>query len=108
MRLVETILHEALLTAYDIAPIALVIAVFQFIIFREFPSQLRRILIGLVYLALGLTLFRVGLSESLIPVGSLMAEQLTFLNEGAGWTGYIWLCIFAALIGFSATLIEPT
>ena len=110
MRLLDVIVQEALMSVYDIAPIALVIAVFQFAIFREAPPRLQQILIGLVYLAVGLTLFRVGLSESLIPIGSLMAEQLVLSNEtGAGaWAGYLWLCAFAALIGFSATLIEPT
>jgi hypothetical protein len=110
MRLLDILLHEALLTAYDIAPIALVIAVFQLAVFREVPRRLQQILIGLVYLAVGLTLFRVGLAESLIPIGSLMAEQLVLSNEGyaGSWSGYFWLCAFAALIGFSATMIEPT
>ncbi len=108
--LASTLAHEALLTGYDIAPIAVIIAVFQAAVFRKPPAHLRRLLIGLFYVAVGLTLFRVGIATSLVPTGSAMAEQLlaTQGEDSPAWPSYVWLCLFASLIGFSATLIEPT
>jgi hypothetical protein len=107
MRLLEHTLVEGLATVGDILPIALVIAIFQFAAVRRPPPRLWRILAGLAYIAVGLTLFRVGLSESLIPIGSLMAEQLTAGDGASGATGLLWLALFAASVGFAATLIEP-
>ena len=110
MSLPLTLAREALLTVYDIVPIAVVIAVFQVAVFRRRPANLQRILTGLIYVAVGLTLFRVGISTSIVPTGTSMAEQMLAVEEGASpsWAQYLWLCVFAALIGFSATLIEPT
>lgn len=103
--------REALGTLTDLVPIALLFAIFQFGIIREPLAQLHRILVGLAYVVLGLTFFRVGLTTSLVPIGGSMATQLVELAlvaDNPSWRSYIPLTVFAASIGFTATLIEPT
>lgn len=106
--MIDRLVEEALLTAHDIVPIAVVVAAFQAGIIREQPANLRRILIGLLYVFVGLTLFRLGLADSLVPIGGLMAEQLARPAAGGTASRHLWLYGFAAAIGLVATLIEPT
>lgn len=112
MELVGILAAQALSTVTDIAPIAVLFAIFQFVVLRESIADLERIVIGLVYVAIGLTLFRVGLTISLVPIGESMAVQLIASAEAKGkvhsWLAYLPLTAFAASIGFAATLIEPT
>lgn len=57
-----------------------------------------------------------GLEQALFPVGELMAKQLSnpdFIAESysgslTDWKAYYWVYIFAALIGFSTTIAEPS
>ena len=75
-------------------------------------------MIGLIYVALGLALFLVGLEQALFPIGRTMAEQLgsfAFIHghpdDGLStilWHDYFWLYLFAATIGFSTTIAEPS
>ena len=107
-----TLLYDqAIRTVLDLAPIVVVVSVFQFGIIRRSFANLPRILVGLVYVTLGLILFRIGLEESLIPVGRDMARQLVaalVAMEELSWWSYLPLLSFAAAIGFTAALIEPT
>jgi hypothetical protein len=105
------LIDEAIKTVLDIAPIILVIAVFQFAFIRRSLPHLPQILAGLAYVAIGLTLFRIGINESLIPIGRDMAYQLVGFAYAAGEASvgdYLPIFAFAALLGFTATLIEPT
>lgn len=104
-------------SAVDVLPIAVFLFVFQWLIVGETLSNWRQILVGFLFVVVGLGLFLVGLEETLFPLGRLMAEQLTdpvFLYESAGkvvsalaWQDYYWVYVFAAAIGFSTTLAEP-
>lgn len=105
-----------LYTIRDVAPIVLLIAVFQiFIIKKSFPN-LKKIIFGVVLVIIGLTFFLMGLEQALFPVGELMAKQLSnpeFVSEHysgplTDWQAYYWVYIFAALIGFSTTIAEPS
>lgn len=101
----------ALTTVRDIAPIAVVLIVFQIAIVRRLPANFRQVLIGVGHLIIGLTLFRIGLDVSIIPIGKEMAAQLAgaILNRNDGiFHGVLPLCAFAAMLGFTATLIEPS
>jgi luciferase-type oxidoreductase len=75
---------------------------------------MRALLIGIVYVVVGLAIFRLGLNLSVIPVGSAMAERLAEPGASAGtagisaWLSYGPVYAFAAAIGFAATLVEPT
>ena len=105
-------------TAGDILPIVVMIAAFQFVVIRRRMPNLRRVVIGFVYVLVGLSLFLLGLEQALFPLGRLMATQLTdpaFIYSGiehiAGaihWTDYYWVYIFAFAIGFSTTIAEPS
>ena len=104
-------------TLFDILPIVAVLFGFQMFVLRERLPHLRRTVIGLIYVALGLALFLVGLEQALFPVGKIMAEQLgsfAFVHgdtdDGVSvilWHDYFWLYLFAATIGFSTTIAEP-
>ncbi len=107
----DILLRAVVDTLFDLAPITILIGIFQFGIVRRPMANPRRILFGLFYVFLGLTLFRIGLEETLIPVGHEMARQLVeaaYATGPATWLDLVPVCAFAVLIGFSATFIEPT
>lgn len=111
--MLETLRFEALQSLLDVAPIVTVILAFQLLVLRQPPAQLRVILIGAVHLLIGLTLFRVGLAWSIMPLGSNLAEELVAHGglpdpDTGVWRTNLWLYAFAALMGLTATLIEPT
>lgn len=64
-------------TVRDVLPIIVIIFGFQFLVIRRPIPQLKEVLLGLVYVILGLALFLQGLKQALFPLGELMAEQLT-------------------------------
>ncbi len=102
----------ALQAVIDVLPIVLVILFFQIGILRSKPHHLRRIALGSSYALIGLILFRLGLDDTLLPLGSEMASALAHhgelpINEKQ-WFEQYWLVLFAGLIGLAATLIEPT
>ncbi len=104
-------------SAQDVAPVVLFLFVFQLAVLRERIPNLGVILVGFVFVTVGLGLFLVGLEETLFTLGRLMAQQLTdpgFLQGVSGrvgdalmWQDFYWVYVFAAAIGFSTTLAEP-
>lgn len=104
-------------TLRDVLPIILVIFGFQYFILRQRIHNIKKVLIGLVYVVLGLACFLVGLEKALFPLGEVMAKQLTdpgfIYGSLAGvaheihWDDYYWVYLFAAAIGFSTTIAEP-
>ncbi len=114
------VLTTTLATVIDVAPIVAILFGFQFVVIRKRPPNLKKILIGFVYVLAGLSLFLVGLEEALFPLGETMAAQLTapaFIYGpwgGAGgehfghWYDYFWVYVFAAAIGFATTVAEPS
>lgn len=104
-----------LYTIRDVTPVILLFGLFQYVILKENIPNLKKVLFGLVMVIIGLTLFLMGLEKALFPIGNLMATQLSdsnFINtdfsESNSWMGYYWVYIFAALIGFSTTIAEPS
>ena len=104
-------------TARDIFPILVILLGFQVAILRKPIPNFRRVMIGFVYVWVGLALFLQGLDQALFPIGRLMAEQLTnpsFIHGVENFTGevkwqdYFWVYIFAISIGFSTTIAEPS
>jgi threonine/homoserine/homoserine lactone efflux protein len=71
---IRTVLGE---TLRDVLPIVLVIFGAQLLILRQRIPHLRRVLVGFVYVILGMALFLLGLEQALFPIGKLMATQLT-------------------------------
>jgi hypothetical protein len=110
----EDLLLALLATLLDAAPVALVVGVFQAAVLRRRPAHLPRVLIGAAYVVLGLTLFRLGLDWSLLPIGADLSDRLTAPGLAAsgdgtpGWGRFLWLYLFAAMLGFATTMVEPT
>ena len=104
-----------LYTMRDVLPIILLIVFFQLVILKQPIPHLKKMILGGVYVVLGLAIFIMGLEKALFPVGKIMATQLSdpeFIGGTAGkpiiWWYYYWIYIFAALIGFSTTIAEPS
>ena len=118
MSLLADFLQTLLDTLRDITPIIVIVAVFQLMVIRRRPPHLRQVIIGFVYVLIGLSLFLLGLEHALFPLGRLMARQLTdpaFIFPGAEqlagaahWADYYWVYLFAFAIGFSTTIAEPS
>jgi hypothetical protein len=85
----------------SVAPIVVVVLVFQLGVIRRPLPQLPRIVAGVALLLLGLFAFTEGLYLGLFPVGQHMASGL------AGEASVLALCVFTFLLGFAATLVEP-
>ena len=104
-----------LATAMDVLPIAAIIFFFQVLVLRQHIPHLRKVLVGGIFVILGLAFFLLGLEKALFPIGNLMANQLashSFLGTETGevvsWSSYSWMYLFAFLIGFSTTIAEPS
>jgi len=106
-----------MVTARDVLPIIVLIALFQLLVLRKPIPRMRRAIVGVIYVVIGLALFLAGLEMALFPLGKIMAVQLSapeFIHgpgavagAAAHWWDYGWIYLFAALIGFSTTLAEP-
>ena len=100
----------------DILPIVAILIGFQVLVLRKPVQNLPQFILGFIAVLLGITLFIQGLEMALFPLGELMAAQLTdstFIFQSTGytashWQGYVWVYLFAAAIGFSTTLAEPS
>jgi hypothetical protein len=111
-------LDVLLATIRDVLPILGILFGFQVLVLRQPLPNLRRVLTGFLYVFLGMAMFLEGLEHALFPLGKLMAQQLTapeFILGGdmadaanPGWNRYFWVYCFAALIGFSTTIAEPS
>ncbi|RLA37270.1 MAG: DUF1538 domain-containing protein [Gammaproteobacteria bacterium] len=115
MDLLGELLKTFFETLGDVLPIAGILFGFQFLVLRERIPNMKRVLLGFVYVLCGLALFLVGLEKALFPLGKVMAAQLThpsFLIDYVGdvleWDDYYWVYLFAAAIGFSTTIAEPS
>ncbi len=102
-------------TCRDILPIVGTIIGFQLLVIRKPLPHPRKTIIGFFYVLLGIVFFLEGLDLALFPLGNLMASQLTtpeFLavpfDEAVSWQSYSWVYIFAASIGFTTALAEPS
>ena len=107
-----------LATIGDVFPIAVILVGAQVFVLRRRIPHLRQLLTGFAMVLLGLAFFLEGLELALFPLGKLMAEQLTaptFLGlvevseaTSVDWANYLWVYLFAAAIGFSTTIAEPS
>ncbi len=106
-----------LATCRDVLPILLLITGFQLFVLRQSIPHLRRVLVGGVYVVVGLALFLAGLEKALFPLGKIMATQLSDpvfiygvgeIPAQADWTAYGWVYLFGAMIGFATTIAEPS
>ena len=122
MELIKELIITAIVTVRDVLPIAVIVFGVQIFVIRKPIPNLKKTLLGFVYVLVGLALFLVGLEKALFPLGKVMAEQLTdpaFITEGLSenvenalhivrWQDYKWVYIFAFAIGFATTIAEPS
>jgi len=117
MNLAAILLDMLQQTLRNVVPIAAVLIGFQLVVLRRRIPDLRRVLLGFVYVIFGLALFLKGLELALFPLGKLMAAQLSapeFVFGGSqtlpqsGWQDYYAVYLFAFCIGFSTTIAEPS
>ncbi|WP_207063385.1 DUF1538 domain-containing protein [Motiliproteus sp. SC1-56] len=85
----------------DLAPIILVIGFFQLVVLQQPIPDLAGLLVGVVFVVLGLTFFIFGLEMGLFPIGESMAHA--FARKGS----VVWLIVFAFALGFGTTVAEP-
>ena len=85
----------------DLAPIILVIAFFQIVVLQQPFPNLGSILVGLLCVIAGLTLFIQGLESGLFPLGEAIAQA--FARKGSATA----LLGFAFCLGFGTTVAEP-
>jgi len=115
MQHLDVIIGTFLDTIRDVAPIIFLLLFFQYIVLRKPVRNLKKTISGFVYIIVGLALFLIGLDQALFPLGEVMAKQLTapeFLGidttQEVSWQHYYWVYLFAAAIGFSTTIAEPS
>jgi Protein of unknown function (DUF1538). len=88
-------------SARDLLPIVLVIAFFQAVVLQQTLPDVFGLLLGLLMVVVGLTLFIRGLEIGLFPVGESLAHA--FARKGS----LFWLLVFAFCLGFGTTVAEP-
>jgi hypothetical protein len=104
-----------LYTLRDVFPILSLIIFFQVVVLKQPIPHVKRVILGGIFVVLGLALFIMGLEKALFPVGKIMANQLSdpsfLVNSGTEittWSQYYWIYLFAAAIGFATTIAEPS
>ncbi|MGB5251420.1 MAG: DUF1538 domain-containing protein [Sedimenticolaceae bacterium] len=88
-------------SARDLLPIVAVIAIFQLLVLQQPIPDLGGLLLGTLFVTIGLALFVRGLEMGLFPIGETMAYA--FASKGS----LTWLLIFAGALGFGTTVAEP-
>ena len=85
----------------DLAPIIVVIAFFQIVVLQQPFPDLGSVVVGLLCVIVGLTLFIQGLESGLFPLGEAIAQG--FARKGSATA----LLAFAFCLGFGTTVAEP-
>lgn len=85
----------------DLLPIIVVIAFFQLVVLQQPIPNFLDIIIGTLFVILGLTFFINGLEMGLFPIGESMAYA--FAKKGS----VLWLLVFSFALGFGTTVAEP-
>ena len=85
----------------DLAPIIFVIAFFQIVVLQQPFPDLGSVVVGLLCVIAGLTLFIRGLESGLFPLGEAIAQG--FASKGSAAA----LLAFAFCLGFGTTVAEP-
>ena len=85
----------------DLAPIIVVIAFFQIVVLRQPFPDLLGVVVGLLCVIGGLTLFIQGLQTGLFPLGEGIAQSFGQKGSAAA------VLVFAFCLGFGTTVAEP-
>lgn len=85
----------------DLAPVIAVILFFHVVVLGRPVLELAGLIDGALLVVIGLALFVCGLELALFPLGEALANGLA--RRGS----FLWLLVFAFLLGFGMTLAEP-
>lgn len=86
----------------DLLPILLVVLIFQIFVIQQPIPNIADLVLGVVFVIIGLALFVQGLEQGLFPLGEAMAYA--FARKGS----VFWLLVFAFCLGFGTTIAEPS
>jgi hypothetical protein len=101
LKLINNIAGKLKASFFDLLPIIVVVSFFQIVVLQQPFPNLTEIIVGLVFVVLGLMLFVEGLEIGLFPIG----ENLSYALAKKG--SLFWLLLFSFLLGFSTTIAEP-
>ena len=93
--------RDAYSSVRDLAPIVVVIAIFQVLVIREPVHDMPALVFGGLLVVAGLAFFLFGLRIALFPIGEGLAHALA--RKGS----IFWLFTFAFALGFGTTIAEP-
>ncbi len=88
-------------TLRDLTPVAAVVLLFQLVVVQQPIMRLFPLIEGTLLVLAGLILLIYGLELALFPLGEALAYALA--QRGS----FIWLVVFAFLLGFGTTIAEP-
>jgi hypothetical protein len=101
IRFKSRFLRQLISSFVDLLPILVVVSIFQLLVIQQPFTDLADLLVGILLVTLGLTLFMYGLELALFPIGDNMAYA--FAKKGS----VFWLVVFAFALGFGTTIAEP-
>ena len=94
-------LHTLGHAARNLAPIVIVVAVFQILVLQTVPEGVLPMVAGLVIVVFGVALFLQGLEMGIFPIGKNLSNALA--RRGS----LILLMVFGFTLGFSTVIAEP-
>jgi len=97
----QKVAQSVLQSARDLAPVLLVVIVFQLFVIREPLPGMEQKILGFVFVLIGLTLFVRGLDMSIFPLGESLAYSLA--RSGS----LLLLISFAFSLCFGSTFADP-
>lgn len=83
-----------------IAPVLILFFIFQGVVLKKIPENIRDLLSGVLMTIIGFFLFYYGAKISLIPMGNQIGTYLSSVN-------FFWVIILIFLVGVFAILAEP-
>jgi hypothetical protein len=101
LKTLHKLAHAMLGSLRDLLPILAVVLFFQLVVLQQPLPNVGELLLGVLFVVLGLTFFIHGLEQGLFPIGESMAHA--FARKGS----VFWLLTFAFALGFGTTVAEP-
>ncbi len=98
---IKGILHKLTEAVKDLVPLIIVVVFFQVVVIRQPFPDIGKVIIGVIFVIIGLMLFIEGLKMGLFPIGETLAYALA--KKGS----IVWLLLFSFALGFSTTIAEP-
>lgn len=113
MDLIGDLLRTVATTAADVLPVAVFMLFFYRVVLKQKLVNSAQILVGLVFVTVGLALLLLGVDRALFPAGRMMVRELAVGSISHGnaaaphWLSYWMIYAFAFCISFAAAIAEP-